>query len=156
MVKQIEFSTLISAPIEAIRQFHENPRVLRELTPPPIIMQIVRDDRESLTHGKLIFRLWVGPIPIRWVAEHAPGSNEYSFTDHMLAGPMAYWQHEHIFEPIDHEHTLLIDRITLEHKSGLSGLFTRMFFDGLPLRFLFWYRHWRTKRALKEECPCKT
>jgi ligand-binding SRPBCC domain-containing protein len=92
--------------------------------------------------------LWLGPIPIRWVAQHSPGPNEYSFADHMVRGPMAHWQHQHILEPVG-DQTRLVDRIALEHKPGVVGLFTRLFFDGPPLRFLFWFRHWRTKRALK-------
>ncbi|MBN1564652.1 MAG: cyclase [Anaerolineae bacterium] len=148
MGKQIEFTTLLPAPVEVVQQFHANPQALRQLTPPPLIMQIVRDDRASPTQGELEFRLWMGPIPIRWIAQHAPGPNEYSFTDHMLAGPMVQWQHQHIFEP-EGDQTRLTDRITLTHKPGIAGLFTRLFFDGLPLRFLFWFRHWYTKRAVK-------
>jgi hypothetical protein len=30
----------------------------------------------------------------------------------------------------------------------LIGLFTRLFFDGLPLRFLFFYRHLRTRMVI--------
>jgi ligand-binding SRPBCC domain-containing protein len=61
---------------------------------------------------------------------------------------MALWEHLHIFEPSG-DSTRLVDRITLAHKPGLAGFFTRLMFDGLPLRMLFMYRHWRTRRALR-------
>ena len=61
---------------------------------------------------------------------------------------MAMWEHRHIFEPTA-DGVTLIDRITVEHKSGLRGLLTRLVFDGVPLWVLFKYRHWRTRRALE-------
>ena len=127
--------------------FHQDPRALSKLTLPSTFIQILRDDRTSLTDGEIEFNLWLGPFPIRWVEAHAPGPIPTSFTDRMVRSPLAFWEHQHIFEPIG-ESTRLVDRITFAHKSGLAGLFTRLMFDGLPLRLLFIYRHWRTRRAL--------
>jgi len=62
---------------------------------------------------------------------------------------MAYWRHEHIFEETPGG-AALIDRVTLAHKPGIMGLVTRLIFDGLPLRFLFFYRHWRTRQAVEK------
>ena len=53
--------------------------------------------------------------------------------------------HERVFEPAP-DGTLLIDQIVL---TPTEGIFTRLMFDGLPLRVLFMYRHWRTRRALQ-------
>ncbi len=129
-------------------RFHDAPNALRVLTPPPLIVQMVRESRESLTQGEVVFRLWFGPLPVLWHARHEPGSIPTSFIDRMLAGPMASWQHEHRFRAVD-QGVELTDEITFAHKPGWRGVFTRLVFDGLPLRFLFWYRHWRTRRALE-------
>ena len=67
----------------------------------------------------------------------------------MIAGPMARWEHQHIFAEVDGG-VELIDHITLAHKPGLQGILTRIVFDGPPLRMLFLYRHWRTRRALSK------
>jgi len=115
---------------------------------PPTFIQILRDHRTSLTDGEIEFNLWIGPLPVRWLACHEPGPIDTSFADRMIRGPMAAWYHEHIFEPAPRG-TLLIDQITFEHPPGLKGIFTRLMFDGLPLRVLFMYRHWRTRRALQ-------
>jgi len=117
------------------------------LTPPPVFIQVLRDDRVSFTEGEIEFRMWVAFIPVHWVARHEPGPIATSFIDRLLAGPLASWEHHHIFQAVDGG-TELIDRITFMHKAGLAGLLTRLFFDGLSLRFLFAYRHWRTRRAL--------
>jgi len=128
--------------------FHNRPDVLRRLTMTPLILQVLRDDRTSLTNGEIEFRLWFGPIPVRWLARHTPGPITTSFKDIQIRGPLARWEHEHIFEPVG-DGTRLTDRITLEHKPGPAGWLTRLIFDGLPLRLLFAYRHWRTRAATR-------
>ncbi|MCY3779830.1 MAG: SRPBCC family protein [Chloroflexi bacterium] len=140
-------SSIIDATLDAIMDFHNDPRALGRLTPPPIIMQLRRDDRLSLTEGEIEFTLWFGPLPIRWIARHESGPRPCSFADVQVKGPLAYWRHEHIFTEV-RGGVELTDRITLAHRPGPLGLFTRLAFDGLPLRILFAYRHWRTRRAL--------
>ena len=146
--KVFEKRTLMDTRVEGLRAFHDDPASFGKLAPPPIFFQIHRDERTSLVEGEIEFTLWFGPIPVRWVARHEPGPTPDSFADLMLRGPMAYWRHEHIFEPAEGG-TVLVDRITIAHKSGLPGLISRLMFDGLPLRFLFFYRHMRTKRAVE-------
>jgi ligand-binding SRPBCC domain-containing protein len=144
-----EKRTEMNTTLQRMVAFHEDPKALGKLSPPPIFMQLHRDDRESLTEGELAFTLWFGPIPIRWVARHEPGPTEHSFADLMIEGPMAYWRHEHIFEETA-DGVALIDRVTLSHKPGLKGLLTRLMFDGIPLRILFFYRHLRTRMAVSD------
>ena len=106
--------------LERMTDFHAQPEALRKLTPPPIFMQVHRDDRTSNTEGDLEFTLWFGPVPVRWHVQHEPGPTEHSFADRMLKGPVAYWRHEHIFEPVA-EGVALIDRLTIRHKPGWQG-----------------------------------
>lgn len=144
--KVFEHRSTIHTTLDKIEAFHQDPAAFSKLTPPPIIAQIHKRDLQSLTEGTLEFTLWFGPIPIRWMAQHEQGPTPHSFADRMMQGPMQYWLHQHIFEQTDDGITL-IDRITIAHKPGLQGVFTRLIFDGLPLRFLFIYRHLRTKMA---------
>jgi ligand-binding SRPBCC domain-containing protein len=147
--KIYEKRTALKCTIEQVQSFHQRSSVLSTLTPPPIFVQVHRDERVSLTEGDVDFTLWLGPIPVRWVARHLPGPTEHSFTDQMVKGPMEYWNHDHIFEPTDNG-TKLIDRITFAHKPGWHGWLTRLVFDGIPLRILFLYRHLRTRMALRK------
>lgn len=146
--RRFEKTCMLLATLDAVLRFHEDPRTLARLTPPPIIMRLKRDDRRSLTQGEIEFTLWFGLIPIRWLARHEPGPTPHSFADSQVKGPLAYWRHEHIFNEVA-DGVKLTDRITLAHQRGPLGLFTRLAFDGLPLRILFAYRHWRTRRALQ-------
>lgn len=129
------------------RAFHAAPGAFARLTPPPIFMQVHRNDIRDLVDGDVEFTLWFGPIPVRWHARHAPGVNADSFVDYQVRGPMAYWYHEHTMTDVAGG-VELRDRLTIAHKPGLAGVLTRLAFDGLPLRFLFVYRHWRTGRVL--------
>jgi ligand-binding SRPBCC domain-containing protein len=134
--------------LEQLEAFHRNPSALKKLTPPPIFIQVHADHRTSLTSGDLDFTLWFGPLPVRWLARHeslaGPG-----FAEWQVKGPMAFWRHEHGFEEVSGG-VALIDRVTLAHKPGIKGLLTRLIFDGIPLRILFMYRHWRTRQAVEK------
>lgn len=145
--KVFEKRSFIPTSMQQMIAFHEDPKALRRLTPPPIFMRPVRDDMVSLTSGEREFVLWFGPLPVRWIARHEPGPTATSFADKMLSGPMAYWRHEHIFRDVPGG-VELTDRVTYAHKPGLPGLLTRLVFDGLPLQILFFYRHFRTRLAL--------
>jgi ligand-binding SRPBCC domain-containing protein len=105
--------------------FHAQPNAFSKLTPPPIFIQVLKNDLQS----------------------HEPGPTPTSFRDRMLRGPLAVWEHEHIFSDVPGGVELL-DRVTLAHRPGLVGLVTRLLFDGLPLRLFFLYRHLRTRWAL--------
>ena len=150
--KTYRHRSVMPTTVEAMTRFHDAPNALRVLTPPPLIVQMVRDGRESLTQGEVVFRLWFGPLPVLWRARHEPGSIPTSFVDRMLDGQMASWRHEHRFRAVDGG-TELTDEITFAHKSGWRGILTRLVYDGLPLRFLFWYRHRRTRQALAKAKP---
>lgn len=147
--KAFQYNSLIPTSLEAIIRFHEKPNALKLLTPPPLIVQVVNDNRLSDTEGTVDFVLWFGPIPVRWLANHEPGPTATSFIDRMLAGPLATWEHQHIFCEVAGGVELL-DRITFSHKRGWRGWLTRLLFDGLALNFLFWYRHRRTRRECRK------
>ncbi|MEO1163486.1 MAG: hypothetical protein AAFV98_06885 [Chloroflexota bacterium] len=146
--KVYEKSTVMETTLDRMMAFHEASEALRQLTPPPIFMQLKEDNRTSIKDGDLKFTLWMGPIPIDWHVEHQKGPIESSFADMMLSGPMAYWRHEHIFEEVE-DGVKLTDRLTIAHKDGWQGLLTRLMFDGIPLRILFFFRHWRTRLAVE-------
>lgn len=151
--KVFEHRSIIPTTMARMIAFHSDPRTLLILTPPPIGVQIIRDDKTSLINGEVEFRLWFGPFPIHWIARHEPGPTSTSFIDRMIQGPVEWWEHQHILRPTEGG-VELIDHITFAHKPlSPMGLFTRLFFDGLPLRFLFIYRHLRTRLAVTRRVP---
>jgi ligand-binding SRPBCC domain-containing protein len=139
---------VVRAPLEAVAQFHSDPRALTRLTPPPTVMRVHRMD--PLAEGSVSeFTMWVGPIPIRWRAVHSAIDHLKGFTDTQELGPMARWVHRHSYRALDARRTEVTDQIWYEHPEGWRGLLTPLLFSALPLRALFQYRAWVTRRALQ-------
>ena len=139
-----DYSFDVAAPVEAVAAFHEDTRVLRRLT--PAYVQIHRFD--PLADGAVAeFTVWFGPIPIRWRAVHRDvGPN--GFTDIQDDGPLAAWVHTHRFEATGSQTSRVVEHIEYEYERGLRGVFGRLFFGPPALAALFWYRSWRTRRAV--------
>ncbi|MDD9956590.1 MAG: hypothetical protein OXP68_10275 [Anaerolineaceae bacterium] len=146
--KEFVQRSVIRSDLRSLRAFHEGPGALQRLTPPGLPMKIVQDGRNSITEGDVLLRMGPGPFSLRWLARHGPGPTAFSFSDRLIDGPLAHWEHQHIFEPLE-EGVALTDRISLEHRPGWRGLLTRLLFDGPTLSLLFRFRHWRTRKALE-------
>ena len=141
--------SIIATTMQKMIALHEDRRALARLTPPPIFVQMHRDERTSLTEGEIEVTLWFGLLPVRWIARHEPGPTAMAFADRQIKGPLESWRHEHIFTEVDGG-VELTDRVTYEHRqSGRWSLFTRLFFNRFMLRLLFVYRHLRTRLAIR-------
>jgi ligand-binding SRPBCC domain-containing protein len=137
----------VRAPLEAVARFYADPRALKRLTPPPTLMRIHR--LEPMGEGSVSdFTMWVGPIPIRWRAVHSQFDRLRGFTDTQERGPMARWVHRHSYRALAADRTEVNDQIWYRHPDGWRGWATRLLFSKAPLRLLFAYRAWATRRAL--------
>ncbi len=138
-----EFHFTVPSSRAAVAAFHHDTAVLRWLTPPPIIVQLRAV--EPLAEGsRAAFTLWFGPLPVRWVAVHQD-VGPTGFTDRQLQGPMRRWEHQHHFEALGPDRTLVRERIVYEHPAGWRGWVTRLLFNQLNLRLMFHYRAWITR-----------
>ena len=141
------YSFSVNAPEAIVRAFHHDPRVLKQLTPPPLIVQV--HEFEPLAEGsRAAFTIWFGPIPVRWHAVHSQ-VNEGGFTDTMVTGPLKKWQHRHQFIALNNEMTEVRESITYEYESGVKGVVNRMMYSKLSLTFLFTARKFITRRQIK-------
>lgn len=128
----------VAAPQDAVLAFHQDTRVLKRLTPPPLFVQL--HEFEPLNEGSTAeFTLWIGPVPTRWRSVHRD-IGPHGFTDRQASGPLKHWQHTHRFTPIEDGRTLVSEAIEYEHPQGLPGLLTRLLFNPLGLTLLFKYR----------------
>ncbi len=143
-----ERSFVVKAPLARVAAFHRDTRVLRRLTPPPVIVQLHHS--EPLRDGAVAeFTLWFGPLPVRWRALHSEVDEQRGFTDTQVRGPLRFWQHRHAFQARRSGTTLITDRIEYEHHPGVRGWLSRVLFGRLALRFNFAYRAWITRRAVE-------
>ncbi len=147
MNEVFDYRFTVAASLGAVRAFHGSTRVLRALTPPPMIARI--HEFGALEDGMVArFTLWLGPIPIHWTARHEDVS-EQGFTDVQVDGPMASWRHTHRFVPLSERETEVVEHIEYAHPPGLRGLWTRLLFGRLALRGLFAYRAFVTRSGAK-------
>lgn len=93
-----EKTSVIHASPEAVWRFHERPDSLQILTPPWQPVQIVRREGGLGIGAISEFRLWIGILPVSWVAVHTACEPNRYFVDEQKTGPMAFWRHRHQFE----------------------------------------------------------
>ncbi len=142
-----DFRFTVAAPLEAVSAFHFQTGILKALTPPLMIMQVHRFD--PLANGSIgEFTIWMGPIPVRWVAEHSEVS-QTGFIDTQTHGPMKFWKHTHRFNRITADITEVHEHIEFAHHPGLRGLWSRILFPRAALITLFSYRRWATRRGVR-------
>jgi ligand-binding SRPBCC domain-containing protein len=114
-----------------------------------MIMQVHRF--EPLSEGSVSdFTLWLGPVPIHWIAIHSNVDFPRGFTDSQQQGPMKYWSHTHTFSAENERVSRVSEHIEYEHRSGLPGLLSRLLFSGPGLHLLFAYRQMTTRRILRK------
>ena len=137
----------VDAPVEKVAEFHSSTLALKRLTPPPMFVQF--NQIEPLGEGsRSDFTLWLGPIPIRWVAVHSGVSATNGFTDTQVEGPFQTWIHKHIFQSLPGNKTRVIDQVTGQSSSHiLWGIVSRFMWLTLPI--LFSHRARQTRRAVE-------
>lgn len=143
-----DYRFVVDAPVAAVSAFHFEPGILKTLTPPLMIMQVHRFD--PLANGSIgEFTMWMGPVPVRWKAEHSNVSDT-SFTDTQVAGPMKSWVHTHTFTAVNDCRTEVHEHIEYEHFSGLKGVWSHLLFPKPALFALFNIRKMITQREVRK------
>jgi ligand-binding SRPBCC domain-containing protein len=146
-IRQFDHQFTVNASLERVIASHNDPLILRILTPPPGFVTF--NEPGLNTESSMVdFNLRLGPISIHWVAEISVDDSSPGFLDRQIVGPFEYWEHRHTFRKIDSNSTQIIDQIKARPgKSLISGLISRFMWLSLPL--LFTYRAWRTRRELQ-------
>ena len=142
---QFKYSTLIDAPVEVVWNFHEREDILQILTPPWQPVRVIRREG-GLDIGAISeFRLFLGLIPITWVARHIHCDRYHFFTDEQSEGPLVSWTHHHQFDR-EGDKMRLTDAISYELPGGGWVEFLLGWWVELRLREMFRYRHEVTQR----------
>lgn len=139
----------VHAPLADVVTFHQRSDSMGAITPPPIGVQVHYAPPRLREGDQMDFTLWLGPIPLRWVAR-IEQTTPISFVDRQLRGPFDQWVHLHTFLPLDEQTTAVVDRVEA-HLS--QHWFWRLvginMWLGLPI--LFAYRAWKTRQTLQSQ-----
>lgn len=138
-------STLIDAPLEVVWGFHERPDILDLLTPPWQPIQVVRREGGLEVGAITEFRIFVGIIPLRWLAVHIECEKYRLFTDEQREGPLEHWIHRHQFLA-ENGKTRLSDEIEFALPGGWLTESLAGWLAIAQLQQMFSYRHQVTQR----------
>ena len=131
------------SPDEAFA-WHERPGAVQRLLPPWEHIRVARASQGIQDGSRVEFVHRLGPLPLRWIAEHRDYRPGYSFRDIQLHGPFTRWEHLHQFESQGPGQTRLTDHVQFQLPGGAIGSrLGRTLVDNL-LRRMFHFRHRRT------------
>lgn len=135
------YRTRIDAPAEEVFAWHSRPGALERLTPPWERIHILQHPGNITDGARARFITYIGPLPVRWTAEHRDFVEGRQFRDVQIAGPFARWEHTHLIEPDGPSACFLEDQIEYELPfSALSGPLGNIAVRA-RLQRLFTYRH---------------
>ena len=98
-------------PAERVYAWHARPGALERLTPGWERVELV-ERRGGIGDGdRTVLRLGLGPLGMRWVAEHRDNVHGRQFRDVQVEGPFARWEHTHRFDPVEAGGSVVEDRI---------------------------------------------
>jgi ligand-binding SRPBCC domain-containing protein len=139
----------VQASLSRVAEFHRQSASLEAITPPGIRVRVHRAPARLNNGDEMDFTLWLGPLPVRWLARIEQVSPA-GFVDRQVCGPFKQWIHRHIFVSLDETTTEVRDEIQAELKPHLLwGPVSLSMWLGLFL--LFAYRGWKTKRLLESQ-----
>jgi ligand-binding SRPBCC domain-containing protein len=143
--------SIIRASPERVFEFHEQPDVLSLLIPPWESARVIQPARISEVGGQAIVETKVvGPITMRWIAEHTLYDPPHMFEDVQVKGPFRSWRHRHVVEP-HASGAILRDEIDYEPPFGFLGRALAPVLVWRRLERLFNYRHEVTRQWCEEK-----
>ena len=138
--------SLIRASPERVFAFHEQAEALSLLIPPWESARVIQPAKISEVGAQAIIETNIlGPIKVRWVAEHTVYDPPHVFEDVQVKGPFRSWRHRHIIEPHE-DGAVLRDEIGYETPLGFLGRAVAPLLVQKRLQKLFEYRHKVTRR----------
>jgi uncharacterized protein (TIGR01777 family) len=145
-----EWRSTMPVPVDELFAYHARPGAFERLAPPWQKLRILEQGGGMKDGGRVVFKVYVGPVGKRWVAEMSGYEEGRQFTDRQVEGPFASWEHTHRFVPgADAGTSELLDHV--EYRLPAGG-FTDPIGAGparKQLERLFGFRHARTRADLE-------
>jgi ligand-binding SRPBCC domain-containing protein len=142
---RFQFQTVVRATPEAVLRFHERPDAIILLTPRWQPVRVLSRKGGLEAGSEVHFRVWMGPLPITWIARHIEFDGPCGFADEQVQGPFQVWTHKHRFEAHP-EGTLLVDAISCALPFAPLSHWLGGWLLGLQLKAMFRHRHAVTRK----------
>ena len=121
----------------------------RRLTPPWEKVELESGGDSIRVGSRVVLKSRLGPIPLRWVAEHVEYDPPHRFADIRRSGPFAKWHHSHQFLDDGQGGTILRDVVDYEVPLGAVGRFLGEGLVRSKLDRMFDYRHEVTRKIVE-------
>jgi ligand-binding SRPBCC domain-containing protein len=146
----IERSVTIEAPIEAVFDFHTDPKNLALISPPWMKAKLIRESGSGL--GKIIEMQMTqyNIFPSHWLARIEEFDRPFRLTDLVLSGPLKYFRHTRTFSQPCASLTELKDHLEYDVPFGIIGKIANTISIRKMMEQMFEYRHRMTKEILEE------
>jgi len=115
-----ESRSLMPVPIDELFAYHARPGAFERLAPPWQRLRILEQEGGMRDGGRVEFKVYVGPVGKRWVAEMGGYVEGRQFVGRQVEGPFASWEHTHRFLPgADGSTSELLDHIEYSLPAGI-------------------------------------
>jgi len=140
--------TIVSAPIERVWTFHAEIGNLVRVFPLNVRPHVLKLHETFQPGSEFVLRLGIGFSFIHWHGRIVEVDPPTRFVDRQIAGPFAYWRHEHCFEPLHDGRTRLTETIDYRVTTGPLGALLDVLFVRWQLRALSSFRTRALQRCL--------
>ena len=135
-----ERTTFIRSTPREVFAFFSRPENLATITPPSLGFVIRELPEGGIREGaKIVYRIRVAGVPLRWVTNIAKWEPERMFVDEQLSGPYRKWIHTHTFTARDGG-VEMHDRVEYELPFGVLGRIAGGWFVRRQVDQIFDYR----------------
>lgn len=133
----------LPVPLAEAWDFFSSPKNLAEITPPHMGFNITSTVDAKAYAGQIItYKVGILPfVKSSWVTEITQVKEQQFFIDEQRFGPYSMWHHEHWFEAVDENTTLMKDKISYKIPFGILGHLAQSLFIKKQLNTIFSYRY---------------
>jgi len=142
----LERTTRIPGDLDSVFRFFENPRNLKEITPPWLSFRVASTTHDVMRQGtKIQYKIrWLG-FSMRWESLIAEYEKNKRFADEMLRGPYKSWYHVHRFKAVP-EGIVMSDRVDYALPFGPLGQLVHWLMVRRQLEAIFDFREKRIRQ----------
>ena len=144
----------LSHPAARVFAWHASPGALERLIPPWSRASVVARHGGIEAGARVELPMPVGPMSVRWLAEHRNYVEGREFTDVQVDGPFSLWEHTHRMTPSGASSCTLEDTIRYRLPVGALGAAFGGSFVRSELARMFAYRHRVTAQDLDAHAKC--
>lgn len=141
----------IHAPAQTVFDFHKRPDALELLIPPWEKVRVELPPASLDVGTQVILVNHMGPLKLRWVAEHTAYDPPRMFMDIQKSGPFHKWEHKHLVISTGADTAILRDEVFYELPLGFLGRLFGGWFARHKIDRMFAYRHEVTKRLCEAQ-----